>query len=365
MKVIDLDSHSRPRTEDYFIEPQYSHLRPRVYVDATGNRREIFNNKVVSVRTHGELTIAAEHGKAEWRAANYDGHIRYKQVSAAGIDFQFVSAGTVGEFSYIDAKVGAAFCRAANNFIHKCFMKPYPKVFTGLPQLPLQDIPEALNELERCVKDLGMRAFLMPTNWNGIDMADPYWWNFWDRARELGIRGIVVHIGSLAGPWVGKDRLGILGPDGTTGRRMISQPFEYCTNIINLIFGGMMDSFPEFRFAFLEAGAEFAIMLKHRMRENLEQISYLADMLTEPLEEYFKRLYFLLDDCLLDENGKRLHYALEEIGDDNLFFGTDYPHADGHLDTCSKIRSLPWLNSQTKDKILGGNVQTLIGGELF
>ena len=68
-------------------------------------------------------------------------------------------------------------------------------------------LPEAIKELERCVKDLGMRAFLMPTNWNGIDMADPYWWNFWDRVRELGITGIIVHIGSLAGPWVGKERL--------------------------------------------------------------------------------------------------------------------------------------------------------------
>lgn len=364
MKVIDLDSHSRPRTEDYVVEPEYAHLKPRSYSDSKGNRREVFNNKIVSVRTSGELTIAGEHGKSEWRAANYDGHVRYKQVSAAGIDFQFVSGGTVGEFNYIDGKIGAAFCRAVNNFLYKAFMKPYPKTFTGLPQLPLQDIPEATKELERCVKDLGARAFLMPTNWNGIDMADPHWWNFWDRVRELGIRGIVVHIGSLAGPWVGKERLTVLGPDGTTGRRIISQPFEYCTNIINLIFGGMMDSFPEFRFAFLEAGAEFAVMLKHRIQENLEQISYLADMLTQPLEKYFKRFYFLLDDVLLEDDAKRLHYALDELGEDNLFFGTDYPHTDGHLDTCAKIKNLSWLSPQAKDKILGGNVETLIGGPL-
>jgi aminocarboxymuconate-semialdehyde decarboxylase len=364
MKIIDLDSHSRPRTTDYLVEPEYSHLIPRTYADPKGNRREVFNNKIVSVRTSGELAIAGEHGKTEWRAANYDGSVRYRQVSEAGIDFQFVSAGTVGEFSYVEPKVGAAFCRATNNFIHKSFMTPYPKMFTGLPQLPLQDIKEAIRELERCVQELGMRAFLMPTNWNGIDMSDPYWWNFWDRVRELGIRGIIVHIGSLAGPWVGKERLGVLGPDGTTGRRIISQPFEYCTNIINLIFGGMMDSFPEFRFAFLEAGAEFAVMLKHRIQENLEQISYLADMLTRPLDDYFRRFYFLVDDVLLEDKGKRLRYVLEEIGEDNLFFGTDYPHTDGHLDVCSKINNLDWLSDEAKAKILGGNTQALIDGAL-
>jgi len=363
LKVIDIDSHSRPRTQDYVIEPEYVHLRPKVYTDAKGNRREVFNNKVMTVRTKGELDIAAKEGKTDWGLAGFDAEVRYRHVKEAGIDFQFVSAGSVGEFSYIDGKIGAAFCRSSNNFIYETFMKPYPDKFTGLPQLPLQDIPEAMKELERCVTDLGMRVFLMPTNWNGIDMSDPYWWNFWDKVRELGITGIILHIGSLRGPWVGKERLEVLGPDGTTGRRIISQPFEYCTNIINLIFGGMMDSFPEFRFAFLEAGAEFAVMLKHRIKENLEQIGYLRDLLSNPLEKYFDRFYFLVDDVLLEEDGKRLRYAIEELGVDHLFFGTDYPHLDGHLDTCTKVRELSWLNQEAKEKILGKNVEILLGNK--
>jgi len=184
MKVIDIDSHSRPSTQDYTIEPEYWHLRPRVYSDARGSRREIFNNRIVGVRTRGEMEIADRGGRSEWGTANYDGAVRYKQVTGAGIDLQFVSSGTVGQFNYIDAKVGAAFCKAYNNFIYNTFMRPYPRRFTGLPQLPLQDISEAVRELERCVRDLGMRTFLMPTNWNGIDMSDPHWWNFYDRVRE-------------------------------------------------------------------------------------------------------------------------------------------------------------------------------------
>jgi hypothetical protein len=120
-----------------------------------------------------------------------------------------------------------------------------------------------LPRLERWVNDLGVRSFITPTNWNGIDMADPYWWNFYDKVRELGIRGIIIHVESLSpnSRWVGKERLGVLGPDGTRGSRLLSHPFEYCTNIVNLIFGGMMDSFPEFRFAFLEEATQFAIVL--------------------------------------------------------------------------------------------------------
>ena len=271
MKGIDLDSHARPRSEDYEIEPEYKHLRPRSYVDAKGNVRHLFHNRILSVRTGRERQIADTKGKKHWGPANYDGSVRHEQIDESDIDFQFISGGTIGAFTYIDAKIGAAFCRAANNFLYRSFMKPYPKTFSILPDLPLQDIAEAIKELERCVKNFGMRAFRMPTNWNNVDMADPHWWNFYDRVRELGITGIIIHVGLLSAmnPWIGKDRLRVLGPDGTTGRRIVGHPFEYCANIVNLIFGGMMDSFPEFRFAFLEAGAEFAIVLKHRIEENL------------------------------------------------------------------------------------------------
>ena len=363
MRIIDIDSHSLPRAQDYAVDPEYAHLKPRTYIDSKGNTRRVFNNRVMATITSSEMS--RHQGKrAKWPLANYDASVRYEQVTEAGINYQFVSTGFVGEFSYIEPKAGAAFYRSHNNFIYNTFMKPHPKIFTGLPQLPMQDISEASKELERCVKDLGMRTFMMHTNWNGIDLADPYWWNLWDRVRELGITGIIVHIGSLAGPWVGSERLAVLGREGTTGRRILSQPFEYCTNIINLIFGGMMDSFPEFHFAFLEAGAEFAIVLKHRIEENLEQIGYLRDMLAHPLEWYFDRLYFLVDDRMLDEDGKLLRYALEELGSAHLFFGSDYPHTDGQLETAARLAGISSISDEDKEKILGNNAETLIGAKL-
>ena len=364
MLVIDLDSHSRPRREDYVIPAEYEHLRPRSYTDSKGNVRRIFNNKIVSMVTAGEREISSKQGKAKWHAAEYDGAVRYEQVKEAGIDFQFVSAGTVGMFNYIDSEPGAAFVRASNDFIHDKFMKPYPQLFTGAPQLPLQDIREAMKELERCVKELGMVTFLMPTNWNGIDVADPHWWNLYDKARHLGITGIIVHIGSFAGPWVGKERLSILSSNGVAGRRIVSQPFEYWTNIVNLIFGGLIDSFPELNFAFLEAGAEFAVNLKHRIEENVEQIGYLQEMLTGPIDKYFDRFYFVVDDLLLEENGKRLERIIDELGADRLFFGSDYPHDDGHLDTAARLKALRNISDDTKQKILGGNVLKYIGRQL-
>ena len=78
MMVIDLDSHSRPRREDYVIDPEYEHLRPHSFTDSEGNVRRIFDNKIVSVLTAGEREIADKNGKAAWHAAEYDGEVRHR-----------------------------------------------------------------------------------------------------------------------------------------------------------------------------------------------------------------------------------------------------------------------------------------------
>lgn len=366
MQVIDIDSHSRPRPRDYSVAPEYSHLKPLTFVDARGNIRTTFDDKEILTITAGERAIANKKSKPNRTEAYYDASVRYQHIKEAGIDVQYVSAGTVAEFNYVDGKIGASFWRAFNTFLYEAFMKPYPETFIGVPQLPLQDIGEAIKELERCVKEYGMRTFIMPSNWNGIDFADRHWWNFYDRVRELGIRGILLHVKSTAAhsPWVGKERLAALGPDGTMGRRILSHPFEYATNIVNLIFGGMMDCFPEFRFAFLEAGAEFAINLKHRIEENLDQVAYLQDKLTQSLDKYFDHFYFFVDDLLLAQNGKRLLLAMEEFGAEHLFFGTDYPHEDSSLEGYAKITELTSISPAIKEKILGGNALTLFGEPL-
>src|SRR5918993_564276 len=234
MRAIDLDSHSNPKRQDYEIEPEYAHLKPRSHVDPKGYRRQFFDQQLWSI---------TEPASTSWGKASSDSALRYDLIKAAGVDTQFITAGRVSGFCYTDAKVGAAFCRAYNDFLYRNFMKPYPDTFIGVPQLPFQDISEAIAELHRCVHELGMHTFVMPTNWNGIDMADTGWWNFYEKASEMGINGILVHIDSLPpyASWVGKERLKILGPDGSTGRRILSHPFEYSTVIVNSIFGGMLD----------------------------------------------------------------------------------------------------------------------------
>ena len=83
-----------------------------------------------------------------------------------------------------------------------------------------------------------------------------------------------------------------------------------------------------------------------------------ADLLEEPYR------YFVVDDSLLVDGGRRLRYAIEELGEEQLFFGSDYPHMDGNLDSCAFVKGLDGISAETKEKILGGNAMTLLGGKL-
>jgi len=87
-------------------------------------------------------------------------------------------------------------------------------------------------------------------------------------------------------------------------------------------------------------------------------------MLTAPVDKYFDRFYFVVDDLLPEEKGKRLARVVEELGGDQLFFGSDYPHDDGHLDTAARVKAADNISADTKQKILGGNVLKYMGGRL-
>jgi aminocarboxymuconate-semialdehyde decarboxylase len=365
VKVIDIDSHSNPSNKVLAIDREYMYIGPNYYFDGTGTRLTLLNNKVIQIFQNDEKRISYK-SNVDGKAAHYDASVRYQEVTDAGIDFQLISVGSTDLFAYIDAEAGAALCRAHNDFLYNTFIKVYPKTFGGLPLLPLQDIKLALGELERCVNDLGMKVLLMPTNWKGIDMANTYWWNFYERALDLGIETIIVHVSAVFPDcqWVGKERFLALGPDGTRGRRIVSTPFENCSNVVNLIFGGMLSAFPDFKIAFLEGGTEFIVGLKHRMEETVEDLAYMRNKLSQPLERYFDRMYFTVDSTMLKNDGRCLKYVLDELGPDHLLFGSDYPHEAESLDTCNLIKNLPGISDHVKEKILGRNAITLLGGAL-
>ena len=121
----------------------------------------------------------------------------------------------------------------------------------------------------------------------------------------------------------------------------------------------MLERFPNLRVALLEGNCSWAPWLLERLDEHWEWVGGLdVPELDRPPSEYFRTNCFLSIEA--DELPAR--YYVEQFGDDNLVFSTDYPHGDSkYPDAVTGFLDLPGVSEESKRKILWDNWARLYG----
>ena len=76
-------------------------------------------------------------------------------------------------------------CRVLNDSFAEAHVK-YPERFKAFARLPMINLEDCVNELDRCYKDLGMHGVMMPTNLAGRYIDEPEFKPFWDALAEGG-----------------------------------------------------------------------------------------------------------------------------------------------------------------------------------
>nr|MDQ3827951.1 amidohydrolase family protein [Candidatus Tectomicrobia bacterium] len=118
----------------------HAHLTPQCF------QREVLAGRQWHgmTRAEGELFNPMNAWTPEQRLAD---------MKSLGIDVQVVST-NVAFYKYDqDVATTRAIAQACNNEVHQMTVD-YPDRFAGLATLPMQDIPAAIAELERCVVQL-------------------------------------------------------------------------------------------------------------------------------------------------------------------------------------------------------------------
>lgn len=173
----------------------------------------------------------------------------------------------------------------------------YPTRFVGLGTLPMQSPKLAIQELERCVKELGLAGVQIGSHINDWNLSDENLFDVFAAAEELGA-AVFVH------PWdmVGKEKMQKYWMPWLVG-----MPAESSLAICSMIFGGVLERLPNLRIAFAHGGGSFPATLgriehaydvrpdlmrvdnPHHPRKYLEQI-YLDTLVHDP-----KMLEYLVD----------------------------------------------------------------------
>src|SRR5690606_8928327 len=198
----------------------------------------------------------------------------------------------------------------------------------------------AIQELERCMGELGLLGVEIGTHVNHWNLDAPELFPVWEAAQDLGA-AIFVH------PW---DMRGSETIEKYWLPWLLAMPFETSIAMASLILGGVLEKLPRLRLAFAHGGGSFGCLLgriEHgfQMRPDLCNLHDLQDP-----SAYLKQCYV---DSLVHDPGA-LQELLRIYGPERVLLGSDYPFPLGELQPGKLIASLQ-LPAETQTRLLSHN----------
>jgi aminocarboxymuconate-semialdehyde decarboxylase len=269
---------------------------------------------------------------------------RIKDMDKMGVDIQVVAPAPFQYYYFAEPDFGLQLARRINDGMAE-IVSQRPDRLRALGTVPLQNSAMAVGELERAMKQLGLKGIEIGTNVNGKDLTDPSLKldAFFAKAEELGA-------------------ILFMHPNGfSQGQRLtdhyfnniIGNPLDTTVAVSHLIFDGFMKRFPRLKIILAHAGGYIAHYWA-RMDHGHKRPDVRTVITTKP-SKYLEKFYF--DTITFDP--QMLDSLIKRFGVDHVLMGTDYPYDMGETDPLGLISSVPKLGKSDLQKIVGGNAQRL------
>jgi len=246
-----------------------------------------------------------------------------------------------------DATTSVNWSRHCNDLIHRvCTL--YPDNFVGVCQLPQSPgVPpsNSIDELERCVNELGfIGCNLNPDpsggHWTAPPLIDKYWYPIYEKMVELDVPAMV-HVSSSCNPVF-----------HATGAHYINAD---TTAFMQLIQGDLFKDFPTLRFIIPHGGG--AVPFHWGRYRGLAQ-----DMKRPILEDHLLKNVFF-DTCVYHLPGIEL--LLKVIPMDNILFGSEMvgavrgidPRTGQYYDDTKRYVDALRLTDADRYKLFEGNAR--------
>jgi aminocarboxymuconate-semialdehyde decarboxylase len=362
---IDMDTHYTPFDALRRLDGKFGAEGLRFAMDPRVNEEVIYHQKY----THRKDSSVPDLKR------------RLADMDIADFDKQVLICGSRLTYYATPPEIGLEICRACNDGSAEAMS--YSDRLIGAAIVPLQDVEAAIEELERAIKQLGLKAVNIATNVNGKLLDTPELEAFYKKVSELNVP-ILVH-GVSDFMCYGVKQIDKHPPFSQVRLKgVLGFPFEMQIVISSLILGGVLDKFPNLRFCFLEGGVGFFAHLMDRlsgdayawltskseeerkkdqkMRDLRDAMGNREDIVRDELikkrpEDYLDNLYLSVEVF-----EKLLPYTISAYGSDNLVLGSDYPHPDTFFPhTIPRLMNLDAISSEDKAKIAGKNAEKLLG----
>lgn len=187
-------------------------------------------------------------------------------------------------------------------------------------------------------------------------LGDRHYYPIFDAAQECGLP-IVLHPSSGDGSHPGLPSYA--GLHNTYAGRVCAFPQVAHSNLVSLVFDGVLEAFPDIQFAFIEFGFTWVPTALWRMDDNWRGFRYSVPWVKRKPSEYvWDRIRFTtqpLDDAGNLSNLRAIVEMME--GDRTLMFASDYAHYDND-DPAYVIRA---MNPEIRDAVSYETAQAFFG----
>jgi aminocarboxymuconate-semialdehyde decarboxylase len=271
---------------------------------------------------------------------------RLKDMDAQGVDMQVVSIHTPFFGYHLDPAQGLALAREVNDEI-AAMTRQWPQRFAGLATLPVQDVKAAIDELERAVTVLGLKGAGLDTIVNGENWDEPKFRPLFKAAEAMGAvlffhpqpqHNFMMQRTTKYGLF---NSLGVIVEDAIV--------------VAVLIFGGVLDACPDLKVCVAHGGGPACFAMGRLDRGWLGTADTLRVIKQAP-STYQRRLYY---DTVVGSE-KALRFLLDEVGDDRVVLGSDWPFVPWHPSPVTWLQNLKTVTPGEKEKILWRNLESLL-----
>jgi predicted TIM-barrel fold metal-dependent hydrolase len=344
--VVSGDSHAVPPPE---VWPEYIEAKYHEYLPGLREDNVRYRQLLGLFADFSPQTLEVIDTEGVWKSGGYlgcwDAQRRLAEMDREGVAAEMVYSGDPRaisplspQFRPLPQEVVAAGVRAYNRWAADEFGPAKDRILVVADPASFVDIDAMLAELD-WIAEHGFAGAYVPGYFHRSDMPpphDPYFDPFWARLTDLGLPA-VIHAGygqkqceflnaieGLRENMEAEGRSDLLAEIINNAERFFSKDLRPRRGMWQMMLGGVFDRHPKLRLVMTEVRGDWLPATLRRLDAVFEQDRDAVPAKRKPSEYWQENCLMSLSFVHKSEVAMR-----HELGVQTIFFGRDYPHAEG------------------------------------